>query len=299
MAAARTGKILPVGTATGTKTRTARRVRRAKRATGRVVDRIPERLPKPIRRLFEHARGQDILLYSAALAFYALVSVIPLTILVMWIVSLVIGDQRIHQLAAELRRVAPKNIGADQALERVATLGTRLGVVSIITALWPATAYGSGLERAFDRLGPGSDRRLEGLRGRGLFFLIILPVFVLGSLLGSFAGAQALGTTGAARVVGYGIALATGFLATSAALVLIYRIFPPRRLDRGQIARATLIAAASISLLSLGFVLFLVMGANFEEHYATSGLAGIVLLGLWLFLSNVLMLAAYRVEAET
>jgi YihY family inner membrane protein len=239
------------------------------------------------------------LLYSAALGFYGIVSVIPLTIVAMWIVSLVLGDQRTHHLAQDLRRYMPKSIGADQALERVADLGARLGVVSLITALWPATAYGSGLERAFDRLSPRADRRLEGLRGRGLFFLVILPLFIVGSLAGSFAGTKALGSSGAPRIVGYAIALGTGFVVTAAALILIYRMFPPVRLRWGQILRATLTAAAGISVLSLILVLIITLGANFQAHYATSGLAGIVLLALWLFLSNALVLVGYRLALES
>jgi membrane protein len=264
-----------------------------------VADNLQHRLPRPVRDFIKKARAQDLLLYSAALAFYGIVSAIPLTIVVMWIVSLLLGDQRTHQLAQELRRITPKSIGADQALERVANLGTRLGVISIITGLWPATAYGSGLERAFDRLSPNADKRLEGLRGRGLFFLVILPIFILGSLIASFAGTKALGSAGAAKIAGYAIALGTGFLATAAALVLIYWIFPPRRLAWGQVLRATLIASAGISVLSLVLVLILSIGANFQDHYATSGLAGIVLLALWLFLSNALVLVGYRLALES
>ena len=117
-------------------------------------------------------------------------------------------------------------------------------------------------------------------------------------MIGSFAGLKALGSSGVAKFVGYGVALATGFLATAAALILIYRIFPPVRLGWEQVVRATFVAAAGISVLSLALVLFLSFGANFEQHYATSGLAGIVLLALWLFLSNVLVLVGYRVGLE-
>jgi hypothetical protein len=46
-------------------------------------------------------------------------------------------------------------------------------------------------------------------------------------------------------------------------------------------------------------VLYVILGANFQEHYATSGQAGLVLLAVWLFLANVLVLAAYRVALET
>jgi membrane protein len=263
------------------------------------MDRVQERLPGPFRGALSRARGQDILLYSAALAFYAVVSVVPLTILVMWVLSAILGDQRTHQLAQEIRRMAPERIGADQALERVANLGSKLGIASILTALWPATAYGSGLERAFDRLGPRTDRSLEGLRGRGMFLLVILPTFILGSLIGSFLGTVALGTGGVARIVGYALALATGFLAASVGLVLIYRIFPPGRLSWRQILVATSVSATGISVLSLLLILFVALGANFEAHYATSGLAGLVLLAVWLFLSNALILTGYRVALES
>jgi membrane protein len=263
------------------------------------MDHVHRRVPRPLRHVVDHARGQDILLYAASLAFYAVVSVVPLTILVMWIVSVVLGDQRTQQLADQIRKAAPPSIGADQALERVAQLGSRLGLVSIIAALWPATAYGSGLERAFDRLGPRADRSLEGLRGRGLFLVVILPIFILGSLVGSFLGTVALGSGGVARVIGYVLALATGFLAASICLVLIYRIFPPIRLSWHQILRATAVAAAGSSVLSVLFVLFVAVGANFQEHYATSGLAGLVLLALWLFLSNAMILMGYRVALKS
>ena len=82
-------------------------------------------------------------------------------------------------------------------------------------------------------------------------------------------------------------------------LVLIYRIFPPKRLSRRQIRVATLVGAAGISVLSFLFILFVVVGANFQEHYATSGLAGLVLLAVWLFLSNALILTGYRVALES
>jgi membrane protein len=263
------------------------------------VDRIESRLPRPVRAIINHSRTNDVFLYSAALAFYAMVSVVPLTIVVIWIVSIVIGDDRVRQLAGEIGRVAPKNLGADRLLERVAQLGSRLGVVAIITALWPATAYGSGLERAFDRFGPTRNERLEGLRGRGLFFLVLLPVLILGSLVGSFVGVEALGSGGVARVVGFVLALVTGFLGAAVALILIYRIFPPKRLSWRDIFRATLTAAAGISMLSFVLVLYISLGANFQEHYATSGLAALVLLAVWLFLANVLLLAGYRMALET
>ena len=101
----------------------------------RLVDRIEVRMPKPVRVVFERARGQDILLFASGLSFYALVSVVPLAIFVIWVSSLIFGDQRIHALARELGHVAPKNLDVGGFVRRVSNLGTSLGVPALITAI--------------------------------------------------------------------------------------------------------------------------------------------------------------------
>jgi uncharacterized BrkB/YihY/UPF0761 family membrane protein len=89
-------------------------------------------------------------------------------------------------------------------------------------------------------------------------------------------------------------ALLGGFVITAAVLALIFRVLPPKRLPARRIVRASLIAAAGTSLVSLGVWLYLIFGSDFEEHYATSALASVVLIGVWLYLSNALILLAYR-----
>ena len=51
---------------------------------------------------------------------------------------------------------------------------------------------------------------------------------------------------------------------------------------------------ASISLLSVMYVAYLRVGANFERRYASDALAAVVLLGLWLFAANTALLIGYR-----
>ena len=80
-------------------------------------------------------------------------------------------------------------------------------------------------------------------------------------------------------------------------VALIYRIFPPERLSIRQIIRATLWSAATISLLSLAFTVF-ARAASFQKHYGTAGVAAIVLLAVWLFLANALLLVGYRVALD-
>jgi uncharacterized BrkB/YihY/UPF0761 family membrane protein len=259
---------------------------------------VLERLPKPISDVVDRARGRDIPVFAASLAFYGLVSVLPAVITVLWILGVILGDERVHRAAAELGRVAPSGLGADRALERVADLGTDVGAWSILTALWPASSYGAGLTRSFDNLGPKKRRNLKGLRGRGLALVALFPLFVVGGLVGSFAGTVFIGRDGAWAVVGWVVALATGFVGVAGAIALIYRIFPPERLSWRAIGFGTALAAGGISVISLLFTIYLNVGANFQQHYATAGLAGIVLLAVWLFLANVFVLIGFQAALE-
>jgi membrane protein len=288
-------------TRTGARTRsTAKRAgRSAKQSSQRLADRIQARLPDPLERVVERARGDDILLFSAGLAFYALISVVPLAIFCLWVVSLLLGDDRVREIAQQISRSAPEGLRAGQFFQRVAELGVSLGVPALVTGLWPATSYGAGLRRAFERLSKRDKKELKGLRGRGLVLIVLLPVFVVGTLVASFAGTVFLGESAALQAVGYVAALATGSLAAALSVALIYRIFPADRLGARSIWRGTLFAATSISLLSVLFTLFLNLGANAEEHFATSGMATIVLAGLWLFLANALLLVGFKIAQET
>jgi len=237
-------------------------------------------------------------LFASGLSFYALVSIVPLAIFVVWVTSLILGDQRIHSFAGELKRVAPKNLDAGRFVQRVADLGTTLGLPALVTALWPASSYGAGLRRAFDHVGPKNPKEARGLKGRGLALIVLLPLFVMGSLIGSYAGTALVGKGTLARVLGVLLALVIGFAGTAVGVALIYWIFPPERMELRSILRGTAWSAATISLLSLGFVAVIGAGSNLAEHYGTSGIGVLVMLAVWLFLSNALLLVGYRVALD-
>ena len=240
------------------------------------------------------ARAEDVFLYSAALAFYGLISVAPLVVVGLWVTSLVVGPTQIHDAAAELARFSPEDLGADRALERVADLGTRLGLVAVIAAVWPATAYGSALVRVLDRLTGDPDATRLQRRGAALLLVCLAPVLVLASLVASYAGATTLGNTPVEIAVGLTVALVYGFGATFVTVGFIYRVLPRTPLDWRSTIHGALIAAASISVLSVTYVAYLRLGANFERRYAWHALAAVVLLGLWLFAANTALLVGYR-----
>ena len=260
-----------------------------------------ERLPHPVASVVRRLRSEDVFLLAAALAFYALVSLAPFAIVVLWLVSLLAGDDRVRSVADQLALLLPPAVRTGDALQRVADLSTGVGVGAVVALLWPATSYGAGLARAFARLSSREDRPTKGLRARGLTLALmaVMPALTMAGLVASYAGTTLFEGGLLATILAGVVALTFGFLASAAAAAMIYRLFSPGPTRRRGLLMGATTGGASISVLSAAYALFLRVGTDFENRYATSGLAAIVLLALWLFLSNALILVGYQVAQET
>jgi len=246
------------------------------------------------RRAVAEARADDAFLYAAALAFFGLISVAPLVVVALWVTTLLVGEAQVQDVGDDLARLAPPALGVDRALERVAELGTTVGLVAVAAALWPASAYGAALVRVLDRL--DGERSSTGLRSRGATVLLIglVPVMVLGSLAAGYLGAAALGDTGVEIMIGLVLALALSFTATVATVAVIFKVLPQHPPGWPATIRGAVVAAGGIATLSVAYVAYLRLAANFEQRYASDALAAVVLLGVWLFASNVALLLGYR-----
>lgn len=255
-------------------------------------------LPGPFADLVRRAREKDVPLVAAALAFYGLVAVPPTLIFVVWAVSLVLGDEQVQRLGDVAGGVAPASLGVADAVVRVAELGSRLGVVALLAGLWPASSYGSALARAFHALDPsGGEEPFPGLRGRVLL-VAILPVLVVGGLVASLLGTTLLPDALSTPYLRLPVALVTGFTGATAVMSLLYLVFAPGQRERLRLVRSALLAAAGVSMISVALTAYLRMGADFERHYATSSLAGVVLVAMWLYLFHVLLLGGYALARE-
>ena len=269
--------------------------------TTRIADALQERLPRPAQDVVRRLRDEDVFLLSAGLAFYALVSVVPFCTLVLWLVSLVTGKGRVQEVAEDLARQLPANLGVDDALRRVADLGVGLGVSALLALVWPATAYGSGLRRAFARLSAHKDEEGKGIRGRALALGLLgaVPALALAGLVAAYLGTAVVDKGGVATVLGWVLGLVLGFVVSGLAAAAIFWLFAPRSLSWGGIARGAATSAGAIAALSVGYAIFLNSGLDFENRYASSGLAAVVLLAFWLFLANALILVGFQVAQET
>jgi membrane protein len=259
------------------------------------IERVQERLPPTLAALVTSMRQKEVLLYAGGLAFYGLISIAPFIVISFWIAGLFVDEDGFRQLGEQIDDMAPGGTDVGGAIQSLATVGTGVGIGALVTALWPATAYGSGLVRAFDRVSEHGEREMKGVHGRlrALLFVVLLPSFLLGALGASYLVAGMLDDGWAITILAWVLALVAGFAAAFVAVAVIYAVFGPGVMEPRAIAAGAAAAAGAIAVMSLGFVVYLGEGADFEERVAGSGFATVVLLALWLYLANVILLVGF------
>lgn len=182
----------------------------------------PARLLAVVRDAGLALRGHDLLLYAAGLTFYAAIAVVPLLLIAVFLASLLLGDDTVTALGRRLADYVPDNLGAAAALEWLAAVGPNLSVASVLAALLPATTYGEGLVRTFNRVARRQGRS-PGLLGRlrSLLILPALPLVVTLGLGGVAVLPDALGSGAGARLLGVYATFWIGWVSSSAVVALV------------------------------------------------------------------------------
>jgi membrane protein len=256
--------------------------------------RVARRLPPGINRIAERIAGRELLLEASSLGFYGLVSALPLLTVTFSIVGAVAGEDSLRQLAQQAEDNGPAGTG--EILQGLLENSDGLSWVALVFMIWPATAYGGGLRRALSR---ASDESASALRGRataiGLVFA--LPVLLLAGLPLA-AILTALGDDGlAGTLLGWGVALVAGVTALTLILWVLYHVFTPDELDWKDTVRGAALTAAVTTVFSIGFVAYLRLG-NVEDRFGGATIGLVVMLGVYLFVANALLLAGFEAAAH-
>lgn len=277
--------------------RLAQHPTRAGRWISERINRIEDRLPDEVVDVMERMRDRDALLYAGGLAFYSLVSVIPGLLLVAWVIGSVLGEDRVEDLAARIEELAPGEVEISDFVQTLLEVGTGVGLVALLAAVWPATAFGGGLSRAFDAMSIDEDPALHGLRGRAraLVVLVLLPVFVLGAFAAITISTEIVGDGAVFTVLGWAVAIVSGTAISWVAAAGLCWWFGPADVTFRALAIGAGATAVGLAVMSLGYLVYLSYGADWEERVAGTGMAAVVLLALWLYLANLLLLAGYAI----
>jgi uncharacterized BrkB/YihY/UPF0761 family membrane protein len=266
-----------------------------RRVSGRLrrwVHEWTSHVPAPIRRLARWLVSPELTTTSAGLAFYALISLPPTVLIAFWVAGSFVSDDELKQLGTTLDERTPQELPVGTVLQGLIDVATTAGWVSVLAALWPATAYGAALARAFTEVAPDSERRLRGWRGRlaALGVVAVLPLVVLSTIVVLYLAPRVLGT-------GWLLTALLGVGAFAVLALVIAGLFGVFRLEGTRwrdVAVAALATTGLIAVVTGGYLVYLRVFADFTERYGASSLATLVLLALWLLLSNGGLLVGYR-----
>ncbi|MGY2079810.1 YihY/virulence factor BrkB family protein [Modestobacter sp. SYSU DS0657] len=255
--------------------------------------RARERLPRPVVRFGRWLRSPELSTVSASLAFYAMISLPPMVLIAFWVAGVFVSDETLQGLGSEVDGQTPQQLPVGDVLRELIDIASQVGVFAVVGAVWPATAYGAALARAFSRVAPESQRRIQGWRGRLLALAIIaaLPVVVFGALAALYLVPRLLGS-------GWWLTALLGagaFAVLTAVIGLVFALYRLRDAHWSDLAIGALTASGLVAVGTAGYLVYLEFFADFSQRYGSSWLATAVLLGLWLLLGNAVLLVGYRV----
>lgn len=259
-----------------------------------------------IRRVWDRFETDDVLTRAAAMSFFMIFALFPAFLLLVALVQLLPQVDVHDRLLAYPRQLLPPE--AAVLVER--TLGqlregasTPLLSLGAAAALWAAS---SGMVSVIDALNvafrvreprPWWRRRLVAVTltmGLTVFMVIGLLLVVFGGWLGRAVAA----------IVGFGSLVARAWpwlhgLAVigcvTLGVALVYGLAPAQALSWRRLAPGAAFAVLAWLIASLGLRLYVVHFQSYNTTYGSIG--GVILLMLWLFLSNAALLVGAEIDS--
>lgn len=259
-------------------------------------------------REFGHDQCTDL---AAALTYYAVLAIAPGLLAVVSILGLV-GDGQ--QLVEDLVSTAAGIVGQDTAQDTLKPILDNISnspgagltfVVSLVVALWSASGYVTAFSRGINRVYEIDEGRpIWKLRPvllvvtlvLVLFAVVIVVAVVLSGDIAEQVG-EAIGLSAVAVTV-WDIAKWPVVLALVVLAVAILYYFTPnvRQPKFRWMSVGALLAVVVWIVASVGFGLYV---ANFGSYGSTYGsLAGVIILLLWLWITNLALLFGAELDAE-
>ncbi len=246
---------------------------------------------------------------AAAVSYYALFSLFPLTLLAVSIFGIVIRDPGIQDvvLAAIIGFLPIQDQSIANSLRNVAELGPTLTAVSAVGSIWSAGALSGALRSSLNVV-------FEVQAGRPWFraklidyvFLPIIALPLVGGIvvttlwrIAQVEFGQVLGVVRSPVSFSFfwnAGALAIPLALTFVAFLLTYWLLPNRHPRFRYIWPGALLAAVAFEALKVGFAAYLEHFASFNLIYGSLG--SVIVLLFWVYLTANIVIFGGEVAAE-
>jgi membrane protein len=252
----------------------------------------PRVVRRPLEKFFRD-RGPHL---AAMIAYFALLSFVPLTFLALSLLGLTGRADESSYLVTELKKVFPgTSVSAIvKAVRSVQNNAATLGILGGIFLIWTSLSFFSVLESAFNIVYDRPNRPF--LRGKALASLMMIALLVtlfIGLLVGS-VGFDVLrryvpGIAGNG-VVAYGLSLVVSLIAVFGFLVAVYYLLTNAKLHLMDVLPGAAIAAV---LLEASFQVLPLYVRLSSVSLALRAFGGPALLLVWLYvMANAIVFGA-------
>ena len=250
------------------------------------------RLPKPIGKFYVD-RGPHL---AAMIAYFALLSFVPLLFLTISLLSLAGRPDESSYLVTELKRAFPGSSISSivHTVREIQKHATALGIVGAAGLLWTSLSLFSVLESAFNIVYGQPNRSF--LRGKllavGLMLLSLVTLFV-GLLIGSFGFdllTRYAGGVASNSYVAYGLSVTVSLIAVFVFLVAVYYLLTNVEHDFVDVLPGAVVAAVA---LEASFQVLPIYVRFSNNVVALKAFGGPALLLVWLYvMANVIVFGA-------
>jgi len=259
-----------------------------------------------LRRVVRHAFDDRLMVLSAGISFFALLSIAPVLVTALSVYGAVnTPQQALEQLSGVVEMLHPdlEPLVADQ-LTTIAAASTHVltlrGLTGLVFALWTATTAMTYLVDALTLAYHETETRGFLRRSAVALLFVLGGAVLLGGVLW-VAGVVARFLDGAPSLLrAVAPVLAWLALATLMALALsvLYRFAPDRRRARWRwISGGAVVATLLWLATSIGLFAYVQSLGSYQSTYGS--LAGVAISMLWLWLTVFLVIVGAAVNAET
>ncbi|MFI6874741.1 YihY/virulence factor BrkB family protein [Streptomyces sp. NPDC050400] len=245
---------------------------------------------------------------AAALTYYAILSVLP-SLLVIAVAFSLFSPGTAEDFIAHVTAYAPGQSSSQlhDLLSRPLRHGTAAWTLlcgGAVSALWSASSYLAVFRRTLHRMYRVTDRRSTWHRAHRILLtaLALLGLLVISALVLLLTGpaSEALGHyLGLDSMAAWAWILLRWLLLVSTVALLVVIVFhtgPPQARVRAHSVPGGALAALLWLCVSAGFAAYTSVFSTYSRLYGS--LAGVVVFLIWLWLSNVALLAGAQFTAE-
>lgn len=260
-----------------------------------------------LRRAWAEAKSDQVPLIAAGVAFFSFLALFPATIAAITLYGLLAEPATVARQAVELTAALPADAasvvtGQMEAVSQSPRQSLGLGLlVSVALALWSASGGVGNIVTAVN-IAYDEEETRGFVRRKALALVLTLGAigFVVFSIGLVAVAPVVLDSVAAAGAAHWGLEAARWILlvlGVTVTLGVIYRYAPDREDPQVRWVSVGAVTATVIWLVaSLGFSIYVDNFSSYSETYGA--LAGVVVLLLWLWITNLVVLLGAEINAE-